>query len=178
MKCRVPNAERRTLCALCLTLGVSCLAARVSADEALPRNPFWPQDYESMRYPITLEPRIKPEPMPERKSPVVTTNAVLLARQAASAAKAEAEKKRRADPLENPVWEKAVKVLRFGSTMNYCENGRSQAAIAINDRTYAVGDLLSANFEDCRFTWRLESLSTDGKIKLKRITYRKIGTNP
>jgi len=169
MKCLV-------LSAWCLVLGVAPSVARADA-ENLPRNPFWPQNYEGMRYPIGLEPRFKPEPEIERQAPVVTTNAAILAKQAASAAQAEEAMKKRADPLEDPVWEKAVKTLEFGATMSFSSNGVSRAAVSINDRIYSVGDLISSNHEDHRFTWRVESLSSDGKIKLKRINYRKIGTN-
>jgi len=162
------------LSAWCLAMGVAPSVVRAD-DEILPRNPFWPQGYEGTRYPITLEPRFKPTP---EEMPVVRTNVVTRASLAAAAARAEAERKKLDDPLENPVWTNAVKVLDFSASLSFTSNGQSKAAVMINNRAYAVGDLVSENCGDTRFTWRIESLSSDGKIKLKRITYRKIGTNP
>jgi len=136
------------------------------AEGELPRNPFWPQDYEGTRYAISAVPRFKPKPPEPVETNIVKKSAI------------QQSPSQKTDLTEDPVWNEAVKSLHFGSTLGFCANGKSQAAVLINDRVYAVGDLVSANFTGRRFTWKIESLSTDGKIKLKRITYRKIETNP
>jgi len=175
--------RRLMLAVWCLALGAASSTVRAQ-EEILPRNPFWPQGYEGVRYPITLEPRFKPEPIAE-PPPVVSTNAVsnavagVVSNAVSDAVSARAAAKARLrDPLEDPIWTNAVKSLDFGATVSYSGGGKTLASISINDRVYDVGDLVSSNFESHRFTWRIESLSSDRKLKLKRINYRKIGTNP
>ena len=44
----------------------------------------------------------------------------------------------------------------------------------INGRVYSDGDLVSANFEGMRFTWRVKSLSDSGTLKLQRVRMRSL----
>jgi len=165
-----------------LVVGSCCVALAASAptpargqepaaDEILPRNPFWPVGYNGKRYPISAEPRLKYGHMT-----ATGTNGVAEVSGEATGDAAYAMGVGN-DLTEDPIWGDAVATLRFGATLAYADNDRSQSAIAINGRIYAVGDLVSINFKGHRLTWRVENLSSEGKITLKRLTYRKIGPN-
>jgi len=143
-------------------------AVALQSDE-LPRDPFWPQGYEGTRYPITLEPRVKPKPRAvaptvARKNPTVASvRAQTDAEEKAKAAARAAE--------EEKLWSLARKSLHFGGTMGFNSANGTNAAIAINDRIYATGDFVSCNCGDLRFTWQIDAIAPDGKIKLRRVKH-------
>jgi len=148
------------------------------AEDELPRNPFWPQDFEGERHPITIEPRFKPKPkeLPVRKPAADRLRAAAPTNRvsAAQAALAAAEQKRQ---LEEKLWAEARRTLNFGSAFSFNSGKQSTTAVTINGRSYVVGDLVSKNVGDNRFTWSVESVSADGKLKLKRLKYRSLKTN-
>jgi len=146
---------------LLVLVALPCLAR-----EALPRNPFWPQGVSGRRYPISAEPRFRLDVQTPATNDVKAVGAELFGEGSSAA-----------DPTDDPIWAGATKALRFGSTLNFQTAERTQSAVTINGRIYAVGELVSVNYVGHRFTWRIESLSSDGKIRLKRITYRNIGLN-
>jgi len=155
----------------------------------LPRNPFWPQGYDGTRYPITTEPRIKPQTAPvdqlngigdkgaaNGEGPRLSAiDAEALAkRQAEEAARQAAEAARQA---EDRVWGNARKALKFGATLNFSIGESDRTTVIINKRSYAAGDYVSANVGEERFTWRVESITSDGKLRLKRIKHITIQRN-
>jgi len=170
-------------------LTVFCILASAATWGAEgPRNPFWPQDYEGIRHPITTEARVKPKP-----KQTATAKAAAKAK-ARAAAQQKADQARKAPPdadaaaeaaakareaarraEEDRRWQAARHTLRFGGTMGF--NG-ARSAITINDRIYSPGDYISCNHGDLRFTWKIEALSNDGKITLRRIKYGTIKTEP
>jgi len=169
--------KRRTTGGLWLAIGGWCLAAFGEAvapsSDIPPRNPFWPQGYEGVYYPITCEPRVKPKPKPKAVPRAVKVEAErkteqTLQKQADAAAQAR-EAARRAE--ENRLWQTARDSLSFGGTMGYYVNGRQETAITINGRTYVPDDLVSSNCNGLRFTWRIKSVSSDGKISLQRVKF-------
>jgi len=154
----------RASCFALLGLLATGLSTAATAED-LPRNPFWPQGYDGKRYPISAEPRYH---LSHRRG--VSTNSLALANSAATSAAGLFD-----ESSNDAIWSEALATLRFGATLAFSDSDRTQAAIEINDRVYAVGDLVSTNFKGHRLTWRVESFSSEGKVALKRLTYRKIG---
>jgi len=136
-------------------LSVLALLAALAA-AAAPRNPFWRQGYEGVRHRVTLEPRQRARPVVVEEAPVVRSS-----------------DDDGADGDER-LWNRASRQLRFGSTMILDEGTGTvaRASVVINDLVYAVGDLVSVTFEKKRFTWRIDSVSTERKVRLRRLTHR------
>ena len=44
----------------------------------------------------------------------------------------------------------------------------------INTEAKAVGELVTINYGGMRYSWRVESVTSDGKVKLKRISAEKV----
>jgi len=171
---------KRALCATCLMLGAWGLAAAACAqtDEMPVRDPFWPQGYDGIYRYITCEPRVKAKPKTEparaaarRKTEKTISKTAADDDARAREAARKAEEARRAE--EDRLWLAARNTLVFGGTMGYNANGRHQTAITINGRIYAPDDLVSCNFNGLRFTWKVESVTSGGKLRLKRIKFSK-----
>jgi len=145
--------------------------AAFAVEDTLVRNPFWPQGYEGLRYPITTEPRVKPKPKPKPTQAETVRKAVKDGRtQAAAAEKAAREREAARLAEEDRRWQVARSALAFGGIMSFKgPGGTRQTAVTINDRIYAPGDLVSANCGGMRFTWKVEDISSKGKIKLRRV---------
>jgi len=133
-----------------------------TAEERAPRNPFWPQGYIGKRYPISVEPRFKPEPPPA--VPEVSSDG------------------RPADistvQASHRAWTEALSHLRFGSVLRLTSEGVTNSSVLINGRAYTVGDTVSGEFGEKRFFWKIESLSNDGKIMLKPLKHIQIEERP
>lgn len=153
---------RRMLTLACLTgLWATALAA-----EELPRNPFWAFDYEGIRYPITLEPRFKSQP---KAAPM--KRKVVERPKAPNATEEERAREAARLAAEERLWTGARTNLHFGATMGFSSDKGEGHAITINDRIYTVGNFISCNCDDKRFTWKIEAITSDGKIKLSRVKY-------
>jgi len=159
--------------------GVLAVASQVAVAEDEPvRNPFWPQDYEGTRYPITVTPRIKLQPKEEMLSARARlAKKVLALSPEAAAAKATQLAVAKAKAKEDQLWKDARATLKFGAQLHFADAKRSGSAITINDRAYGVGDLISTNLGDERFTWSVEAISTEGKITLKRRQHKPLRKN-
>jgi len=150
---------------------LSLLPALFLQAEDPPRNPFWAQGYEGLRYPITTEPRIKPKPKtaaPKAK----TIRKAPTASDVQSRIDAEAKARESAKIAEeNNLWQAAGKTLKLGGTMGFGSADEKKVAITINGRIYVIGDRVSCNCGEYRFTWKIESLTPEGKLKLKRVKF-------
>lgn len=130
------------------------------------RNPFWPIGHAGEREIITDEPvvQVKGTSEPADDSQTSVTAETI-------AAAEEAENAHTADRL----WIAARKSLRIGGTMRL-DNGKQ--AIAINDKIYGDGDLISVNVKENRFTWRVKGLNGKDTLKLQRIRIRELDVEP
>jgi len=161
---------------LFLTAFLFALTACPAADEA-PRNPFWPIGYEGARHPISAEPRLRPEPKAEPAQTDAPARTDTGAQADEKPASEPAESAASAESTEEKLWAEALKAMDFGSALNFSSAKRSGAAVTINGRCYGVGDLVSKTVGDRRFTWSVESIAPDGKLKLKRLQHRSLGKN-
>ena len=154
--------------------------------EAGVRNPFWP---------ITISPEVRERPKPAAvdpaKLPPPVTAAERAARDAAkaavekaakeaaekaaaekaakeAAARAEAERKKR--EISSVHWAAARATLKFGGRVKLREDDSIQnTSVVINGKVYSDGDLISITHDSRRFTWRVEGLSDNNKLKLVRV---------
>jgi len=154
------------LATVLIGFGLAC-----PAGEGLPRNPFWPLGYEGMRYPITTEPRIKPL---SREVPSPTAKPKTKDESAAEAARKAAEEARQ---KEEQLWSEAIRKLDFGTSVHFASTRATGSSVTIDGKCYGVGDLISKNVDNKRFTWSVEEISSDGKLKLKRLQYRSLRKN-
>jgi hypothetical protein len=122
------------------------------------RNPFWPIGYEGTREVISAEPKVE------------------LGGQSASSDDdtATAEMAARSSTATLPRhWTEARNSLSIGGTVIATEkDGTSRQCVMINGLAYDNGDLISANHNGRRFTWRVEGITKGATIKLKRIRAR------
>ena len=125
------------------------------------RNPFWPVGYEGEREEISAEARVTVKAAPDTKDEIQT-------------AKAQQETRQKA--LERSTsrnWVAARKSLRIGGTVLAKQpDGSTRSSVFINGRDYVDGDLVSVNFEDHRFTWKVTGLTGNGTLKLERVRSR------
>ena len=162
--------------------------------EAGVRNPFWPIGYEGTRETISPEVRERPksaDSLGQRASCPLTGNAAILAatkkkaaaekaaKEAAekaaaekaakeAAARAEAERKKR--EISSAHWNAARATLKFGGRVKLREDDAIQnTSVVINGKVYSDGDLISITHDSRRFTWRVEGLSDNNKLKLARV---------
>ena len=148
--------------------------------EAGVRNPFWPIGYEGTRETISPEVRERPKPaiVDPAKLPPPITAAERAARDAAkaaaekaakeAAARAEAERKKR--EISSVHWAAARATLKFGGRVKLREDDSIQnTSVVINGKVYSDGDLISITHDSRRFTWRVEGLSDNNKLKLVRV---------
>jgi len=124
------------------------------------RNPFWPIGYEGQRETITAEPRVRTSASADTTDDRTTSVSE-------DTAPANDDSSQAADRL----WIAARKSLKIGSTM---KTGDGHQAVSINDKIYADGDLVSANHNGLRFTWRVTVLTDNGTLRLKRIKYKEL----
>ena len=130
------------------------------------RNPFWPVGYSGEREPISEEPRFEvsaPTEEETRRDAETSVNPEAIA--AAEASR---------DKGEGRLWIAARKSLRIGGTIRVGSGADSRQAVTINGNIYADGDLVSANVNGLRFTWRVKGLTETGTLRLQRIRMREI----
>ena len=141
-------------------------AALVLASTVALRNPFWPVGYNGEREAISPEPKYaaKVETAPQEED-------VKTGLEIASAAERETAVQ---GGSENRMWVAARKSLNFSDGSLRTNGTKSRQAIMINGRVYGDGDLVSANFEGMRFTWKVKSLSESGTLKLQRVRMRSL----
>ena len=123
------------------------------------RNPFWPIGYEGEREEISAEMRVAVKAAPEPKEDKQT-------------AKAQQENPQKIKEKKATVqnWVAARKTLRIGGTVFAKEpDGSTRSSVYINGRDYIDNDLVSANFDGYRFTWRVTGLTENGTLKLERV---------
>ena len=132
------------------------------------RNPFWPVGYAGEREAITDEPKIVIKPAPETPSEEDTKTSVNAETVAAAAAAAEEAK---AVNSADRHWIDARKSLKFGGTMRIAGGRQS---VSINGNIYADGDLISINHGHRRYTWRVRTLTQNGRLKLERVKCREL----
>ena len=137
---------------------MSCATVIIAA--MLLRNPFWPIGYEGEREEISAEPRVAVKAAVEAKEETQTaaqqeTRQLDMAREASRN------------------WVAARKSLRIGGTVLARQpDGSMRSSVFINGRDYVDNDLVSANFEGHRFTWRVTGLTGSGTLKLQRVRVR------
>ena len=137
---------------------MSCATVIIAA--MLLRNPFWPIGYEGEREEISAEPRVAVKAVAEAKEETQTaaqqeTRQLDMAREASRN------------------WVAARKSLRIGGTVLARQpDGSMRSSVFINGRDYVDNDLVSANFEGHRFTWRVTGLTGSGTLKLQRVRVR------
>ena len=141
------------------------IAAALAATIPL-RNPFWPVGYNGEREAISPEPKFATKSETAPKEEDVKTGLEI-----ASAAERETAV---LGGSENRMWIAARKSLKFSGNSLRINGRESRQAIMINGRVYSDGDLVSANFEGMRFTWRVKSLSDSGTLKLQRVRMRSL----
>lgn len=128
------------------------------------RNPFWPIGYEGVREVISAEPVV------EVKNAATTTE-----EDTATAVMA-AQSSQTISPRQ---WVEARKSLKIGGLVIVTDNdGAKRQCAMINGRAYGDGDLISANHNGRRFTWRVQGLTKGATIKLKRIRAKRIDDEP
>jgi len=170
------------LSAAFLLLAATCLAA-----EERVRNPFWPQGFEGMRYPISAQPRYPTRPdsaleaalLPPTLKPGETlktvTNSIGRVMQVV-----ESENEtnptdgaaRTPQQVEDDQWKTARQLLHHANTLSFEEGGRRRQSVVINGRVYADGDLVSVNSEANRFTWIVRGVTTNGTLRVERLKKR------
>ena len=134
------------------------------------RNPFWPVGYSGEREPISEEPRFEvsaPTEEETRRDAETSVNP-----EAIAAAEAAAEASR--DKGEGRLWIAARKSLKIGGTLRVGSGADSRQAVTINGNIYADGDLVSANVDGLRFTWRVKGLTEKDTVKLVRVRAKTI----
>lgn len=145
------------------------IAAALAATIPL-RNPFWPVGYNGEREPISADPRFEvsaPTEEETRKDAETSVNPEAIA--AAEAAEAASN-----DKGEGRLWIAARKSLKIGGTLRVGSGADSRQAVTINGNIYADGDLVSANVDGLRFTWRVKGLTETGTLRLQRIRMREL----
>ena len=130
------------------------------------RNPFWPVGYAGEREAISEKPRVQIKTAAEAQSEDDTRTSVTA--EAIAAAEAEADDAQ----YQNRLWIAARKSLRIGGTMRSGAAGNGRQSVTINGNIYGDGDLVSANFDGRRFTWKVKNLTDGGTLKLQRIKFR------
>ena len=124
------------------------------------RNPFWPIGHEGVKETISTEPKV--EIAAASESDDTTT--------AGAEAQAAAQAKVAAQVVSSRTWVEARKTLRISGTTTMTDaNGRKRHSVIINGLTYGDGDLISANHEGHRFTWRVQGLTEGATLRLIRI---------
>ena len=125
------------------------------------RNPFWPVGYEGEREEISAEARVTVKATTESKDETETAKSQQETRQKAMERSASRN------------WVAARKSLRIGGTVFAKQpDGSTRSSVFINGRDYVDGDLVSVNFEDHRFTWKVTGLTDNGTLKLERVRSR------
>ena len=125
------------------------------------RNPFWPVGYEGEREEISAEARVTVKATAESKDETETAKSQQETRQKAMERSASRN------------WVAARKSLRIGGTgFAKQPDGSTRSSVFINGRDYVDGDLVSVNFEDHRFTWKVTGLTGNGTLKLERVRSR------
>ena len=126
------------------------------------RNPFWPIGYEGEREEISAEARVTVKAPPAEVKEETET------------AKSQQETRQKAmERSTSRNWVAARKSLRIGGTVLAKEpDGSTRSSVFINGRDYVDGDLVSINFENHRFTWRVTGLTGTGTLKLERVRAR------
>lgn len=124
------------------------------------RNPFWPDGYKGKAEAILDEPKIAVKAQDEAQSEEdakTSVNAETIAA-AEEAADEQAETDRR--------WIAARGKLKIGGTMK-TEDGRQ--SVTINGNIYRDGDVVILDVGESRFYWRVQGLTGNGTLKLRRL---------
>ena len=133
----------------------------IIAAALLLRNPFWPIGYEGEREAISAEARVVVKTAPEPADDTQT---------------AKSEQETRQKSMERATsrnWVAARKSLRIGGTVLAKQpDGTTKSSVFINGRVYSDNDLVSANCNGHRFTWRVTGLTGKGTLKLERVRAR------
>lgn len=147
---------------------MSALLAILAAATIPLRNPFWPVGYRGTPEPIGDEPRVRvaAEQAAAEEEAEADTGAAAAAFAAAAqdADDAKAAERR---------WIAARKSLRIGGMMKSSGDARRQS-VAINGRVYGDGDLVSANHDGWRFTWRVRRITENKTLQLVRVRAREL----
>lgn len=149
---------------------LSALIPAVLAATIPLRNPFWPVGYNGEREPISADPRFEVSAPTEEESLKDAETSV----NPEAIAAAEAAEAASRDKGEGRLWIAARKSLKIGGTLRTGSGASSRQAVTINGNIYADGDLVSANVDGLRFTWRVKGLTETGTLKLQRIRMREL----
>lgn len=140
--------------------------AAIVLSALLLRNPFWPIGHEGEREEISSEPRVAVKATADVKEETQTAKAQQETRQLDMARETSRN------------WVAARKSLRIGGTVLARQpDGSMRSSVFINGRDYLDNDLVSANFEGHRFTWRVTGLTGSGTLKLQRVRSRPLEDN-
>lgn len=127
------------------------------------RNPFWPIGFEGEREVISAEPTVD-----------VSVAATPTDEDTATAGAAA----RSSQTISDRHWSDARKTLKTsGIVVVTGQDGARHQCIMINGLAYGDGDLVSANHNGRRFTWRVKGLTNRDTIKLVRVRARTIEDN-
>ena len=136
------------------------------------RNPFWPIGYEGVREVISPDPVVEVKGTSSEADDSAT--AAAQAAEAAAEENAEAEARGRSAQATPRQWQEARRSLKISgsSIVTDVMTGRRRHSVIINGGTYADGDLVSANHDGHRFTWRVTGITNGATLKLKRLRAR------
>lgn len=151
-------------------------AALLLAATVALRNPFWPIGYEGTREPISPEPRTAARTTAQTADDDATGASAAAAAAAALAAAKAQEARTDVNAILPHHWIAARKSLKIGGTVNVRNDHEHRTSVIINGFAYADGDLVSANHENRRFTWRVAGLKDGTTLKLIRVKARNLKT--
>lgn len=135
-------------------------ALLIAAAAIAVRNPFWPIGFVGEFEVISAEPTVD-----------VTVAATPADEETATAGAVA----RSSQTISDRHWSDARKTLKTGGiTVITGPDGKRRQCIMINGLAYGDGDLISANHEGHRFTWRVKGLTNRDTIKLVRVRAKAI----
>lgn len=149
---------------------MSALLAIVAAATIPLRNPFWPVGFRGRPEPIGDEPRVR---VAAEQSAAAEEEEDESATGAGAAAIAAAERDADGAQAEERRWIAARKSLRIGGVMKSSGDSARQS-VSINGHVYGDGDLMSANHDGWRFTWRVKRLTENKTLQLVRVRAREL----
>ncbi len=137
------------------------------------RNPFWPEGYSGVMTPISAEPRPVPAQKPVEAVPRVEKP---VPGQTMAGVKPATKVKLPPKPQEatDDDWLAARGTIRMGGTIMARDvKGGERVCAMLNGHAYVDRDLISANYREWRFTWRVLGLSDGGTLRLERVRVRR-----
>ena len=124
------------------------------------RNPFWPIGFEGEREIISAEPKVDVS-VATAPTDEDTATAGAVARSSQT--------------ISDRHWSEARKTLKTsGITVVTGQDGTRRQCIMLNGLAYGDGDLVSANHNGRRFTWRVKGLTEKDTVKLVRVRAKTI----